>query len=389
MKKKIAILGSTGSIGNTTLNIIRKDKKKFQILLLSTNGRVAKVFKQAKEFKVKNIVITNNKKFLMWKKKFENNKIKVYPTFDKTEKIFKKKLDYTINAISGIYGLEPTLKIIKHSKKIAIANKESIICGWNLIKKELSKNKTKFIPVDSEHFSIFKLIDNQSNQLIKKIIITASGGPFLKKKINNKIKISDALNHPNWKMGKKITVDSSTLMNKVFEVIEAQKIFNIKLNKIKILVNPNSYIHAIIIFKNGTIKFLAHENKMEIPIFNSIYNDNKYFNYNTADLNLPKINNLSLSEPNHKKFKSLNLLKLIPQNHSLFETILITVNDELVQMFLNKKIKYINILNFLLRIINFKKFKKYCKVKPNSIKQILDVKELAKNCVIKYVKSKN
>ena len=139
MKKKIAILGSTGSIGNTTLNIIRKDKKKFQILLLSTNGRVAKVFKQAKEFKVKNIVITNNKKFLMWKKKFENNKIKVYPTFDKTEKIFKKKLDYTINAISGIYGLEPTLKIIKHTKKIAIANKESIICGWNLIKKELSQ----------------------------------------------------------------------------------------------------------------------------------------------------------------------------------------------------------------------------------------------------------
>ena len=118
----------------------------------------------------------------MWKKKFENNKIKVYPTFDKTEKIFKKKLDYTINAISGIYGLEPTLKIIKHTKKIAIANKESIICGWNLIKKELSKNKTKFIPVDSEHFSIFKLIDNQSSQLIK-IIITTSGGPFLKKLI--------------------------------------------------------------------------------------------------------------------------------------------------------------------------------------------------------------
>ena len=146
-----------------------------------------------------------------------------------------------MNAISGIDGLDPTLKIIKFTKKIAIANKESIICGWNLINKELKKNKTKFIPVDSEHFSIYELIKYKNHNSIKKIILTASGGPFLNRSIKKNISVNEALNHPNWKMGKKITIDSSTLMNKVFEVIEAKKIFNLKMKDIEILINPNSY----------------------------------------------------------------------------------------------------------------------------------------------------
>ena len=147
-----------------------------------------------------------------------------------------------------------------------IVNKESIICGWNLIKKELNKNKTKFIPVDSEHFSIFKIIKNVKNDQINKIIITASGGPFLKKKIHRQITIKDALKHPNWKMGKKISIDSATLMNKVFEVIEAKKIFNISYKKISILIHPSSYIHAIVKFKNGITKILIHDPDMKILI---------------------------------------------------------------------------------------------------------------------------
>ena len=290
-------------------------------------------------------------------------------------------------AISGLEGLEPTLDIIKYSKRIAIANKESIICGWNLIKNQLTKYKTQFIPVDSEHFSIYQLIKNHNNKNIKRIIITASGGPFLNKKINN-VSLTDALKHPNWKMGQKISIDSATLMNKVFEVIEAKKIFNINLKKIKILINPNSYFHSIIIFNNGTIKILAHENKMEIPIHNSIYVNNTKYYYSTQDLNLTKINNLNLSKPNTKFFTTLNLLKLIPDKDSLFETILVSVNDELVKLFLNKQIEYKNLLYYLNKIINFKKFKKYCNVRPKSIKDIININYHAKKIVYETIYKK-
>ena len=387
MKKKIAILGSTGSIGASTLNIIKKDKKNFEVVLLSTKSNFNKVFKQAIEFKVKNVVIKNNIN-VFWKKKFDQKKIKIFNNFADFNKIFKSKLDYSINAISGLDGLEPTIRIIKHTKIIGIANKESIICGWNLIHKELIKYKTKFIPIDSEHFSIFKLIEDKSKNNIQKIIITASGGPFLKKKIDKKIKIKDALNHPNWKMGKKISIDSATLMNKVFEVIEAKKIFDINLNKIQIIINPNSYIHASIIFKNGTIEMLAHETKMEIPIFNSIYDEN-IKNYPTKNIDIKKMNNLNFSIPSDKKFKTIKILNLIPDKDSLFETVLISTNDELVDMFLKGKIKYNQLLANLLKIINFKKFEKYCKVSPKSVNQIYNTRDLVRSFVKQYVNNLN
>ncbi len=385
----IAILGSTGSIGKTTLSIVRQNKKNFKIRLLSTNSNIKKIFNQAKEFKVKNVIILKKNINKTWKKKFKINKINIYNDFNIFKKIIKKKLDYVINGISGIDGLEPTLNIIKFTKKIAIANKESIICGWNLINNALLKYKTQFIPVDSEHFSIFQLIKNQNPNLIKKIIITASGGPFLKKKSFDKIRVKEALKHPTWKMGKKISIDSSTMMNKVFEVIEAKKIFKINIKKIEILINPNSYLHAIIIFNNGTIKILAHETKMDIPIYNSIYSYLSLRNYyKTKNLNINKINNLNLSKPDTKYFNSLRSLKLIPDKDSLFETILISVNDELVKLFLNKTIEFKKISIYLLKIINFKTFKKYCKIKPSSIKEILTARELAIKSVRNYVSKK-
>ena len=384
MKKKIAILGSTGSIGITTLNIIKKDKKKFELILLSTNNNVNKIFKQAKEFNVKNVIIRNYNQYSKWKSKFVKEKINIYNNYENFHKIFKNKLDYSINAISGLDGLEPTLKIIQYTNQIAIANKESIICGWNLIKKELKINHTKFVPVDSEHFSIYQLID-ENTECIKKIIITASGGPFLNKKKIKNVKIKDALKHPNWKMGKKITIDSATLMNKVFEVIEAKKIFNINLKNIDIVINSNSYIHAIVIFKNGIIKLLAHEPKMEIPLFNTFNNIKNTNFFENNNLNLNKINHLNLRTPNKTQFKSLKILNIIPNNDSLFETVLITANDELVDMFLRKKIKYEKLIFYLTKIIKFKIFKKYYKVKPNSIRQILKVRKLTKEVVNKYV----
>ena len=207
-----------------------------------------------------------------------------------------------MSSIVGLQGLAPTLKIIKFTKKIAIANKESIICGWNLINKELYKNKTEFIPVDSEHFSIWYALRNNLNKNIDKIFLTASGGSLLNVKKNqfNKLKINDILKHPNWNMGKKITIDSSTLMNKVFEVIEAKNIFNIEYKKIKIIIHPQSFIHAIIQFSDGMLKIIAHETTMDIPIRNTIYK-NQTKNFKNKDLNFSKLNNSKfLIEPSIK-----------------------------------------------------------------------------------------
>ena len=368
MKKKIAILGSTGSIGKQTLKIIKKDKKNFDVVLLSTNKNTKLILEQAKEFNVKNIVIKNYESYLKFKKKIKY--LKVHKNFDNLEQFIKKKLDYTMCAITGLEGLKPTLKIVKHTKTIAIANKESIICGWCLINKQLQKHKTKFIPVDSEHFSIWSVIKDLNSSVVENIIITASGGPFFNNK-NNSLKITPKLasSHPNWKMGAKISVDSSTLMNKVFEIIEAKKIFNIELKKFKILIHPKSYVHAIVKLKNGLIKIVAHDTDMKIPITNSLYlNENRFIK--TKKINVKILNNLRLTEVNKKQFPLIKLLKAVPKNNTLFETLLVSMNDELVSLFLNKKISYDQISKNLLSRINSKSFSKFKRKKLNNLAQI-------------------
>ena len=368
MKKKIAILGSTGSIGKQTLKIIKKNKKNFDVVLLSTNKNTKLILEQAKEFNVKNIVIKNYESYLKFQKKIKY--LKVHKNFDNLEQFIKKKLDYAMCAITGLEGLKPTLKIVKHTKTIAIANKESIICGWCLINKQLQKHKTKFIPVDSEHFSIWSVIKDLNSSVVENIIITASGGPFFNNK-NNSLKITPKLasSHPNWKMGAKISVDSSTLMNKVFEIIEAKKIFNIELKKFKILIHPKSYVHAIVKLKNGLIKIVAHDTDMKIPITNSLYlNENKFIK--TKKINVKILNNLKLTEVNKKQFPLIKLLKAVPKNNTLFETLLVSMNDELVSLFLNKKISYDQISKNLLSQINSKSFSKFKRKKLNNLAQI-------------------
>ena len=279
-------------------------------------------------------------------------------------------------SISGFDGLKPTLDIIPFTKIVAIANKESLICGWNLLHAEIKKFNTKFIPVDSEHFSIWSLIKNVSED-IEKIYITASGGPFLNKKIKDlkKIKPVAAVKHPNWKMGKKISIDSATMINKVFEVIEAKKIFNLNLNQFEILLHPDSYVHAMVKFKNGLTKILIHDTDMKIPIFNSLY-FNKKKTYKTNFLNFTKINNFNFKKINSKQFPAVNILKNFKQiQNSLYETVLVSANDELVNLFLKKKINFLDIAKKLIMIINLKEFKKLRSAKPLNFKQIFKLNE--------------
>ena len=386
MKKEIIILGSTGSVGSSVLSVI-KNNKNFKVRLLSSNNNIKKLYKQALIYKVQNVIINNFNKYEKYKKIFRAKGIKLHYKISNLNKIVKKKVDYSINSITGIDGLEPTLKIIPITKNILIANKESIICGWGLIKKELKKSKTNFIPIDSEHFSIAELVGEKESKNIQKIILTASGGPFLTKSINKikNAKPSQAIKHPNWKMGRKISIDSSTMMNKVFELIEAIKIFNINKNKISIIIHPTSYIHAIIFFKGGIIKLLAHDTSMKIPISNAIGIKNET-NKNIIQKQLLKLNNLKFLKPNLKKFPLLKLIKLIPKQESLFETVLITMNDSLVEKYLNNQINYVSIQSNIINLIKNPYFKKFYKLKPKNIYDIKKTIKITKNYLNKNLK---
>ncbi|MDC0858417.1 1-deoxy-D-xylulose-5-phosphate reductoisomerase [Pelagibacteraceae bacterium] len=386
MVKSISILGSTGSVGVSTLSIIDKKKDYFKIYLLSANKNFYLIKKQIKKYKPKIFVITNKDIYEKIKKKFSKNKIIISNTFN--ELTIPKKNDITISAIPGIVGLEPTIQMVKSSKKILIANKESIICGWHLIKKTALKYNTKIIPIDSEHFSILKLLENHSLKEIEKIYITASGGPFLNYKKNQlkNIKIKDALNHPKWKMGKKITIDSSTLMNKILELIEAQKIFNIPNKKLDILIHPNSLVHAIIEMKNGLIKFLYHDTTMIIPLANAIF-DGK-ININDFIKNKKK---LKAIEDLYFKKVDLNIFPVIKFKNRLDEypstpIIINAANEVLVDLFLKKKIPFLSIYKIIMNILNDRNYKKYAIKTPININQILTIDNWAKNTTKKYVK---
>ena len=370
--KKIVIFGSTGSIGTSLINIIKKDKKKFKIELITAHTNYKKLIKQVRFFDIKNIIITDRNSFLKTKKILINENVNVYNDFNSFKKIFKnKKIDYTMSAITGFHGLKPTLESIKFTKVIAIANKESIICGWNLIKRNLKKYKTKFVPVDSEHFSIWSLIGTKNYNNFEKIYLTASGGPFRKYPLNQfkNITPKKALMHPNWSMGKKISIDSATMMNKVFEIIEAKKIFNFKYSQLEILIHPHSYLHAIVKSNDGLTKLLIHDTDMTIPIFNSVYQENeKKIKSNTLDINI--LNNLNLKQIDKKRFPVIKIIDQLRNKDSLFETVIVSANDILVNRFLKNEIKFTDIAKVLLKITNLNEFKKFKKFEPKNVEEV-------------------
>jgi len=384
MKKNIAILGSTGSIGKNLLKIVKKNRNFFNVILLTADTDYKTLFNQAKKFKVKNLIITDKVCFKILKEKCKKKNINVYNNFDTFNKIFKNKVDYTMNSIVGFAGLKPTLNIIKHTKQIAIANKESIICGWNLIKKKLILYKTQIIPVDSEHFSIWTSLNELDlnnlnlNNAIQDLYITASGGPFKNTPVSDfkKIKVNQAVKHPTWKMGKKISIDSATLVNKLFEVIEAQRLFNIDIKKISIKVHYQSYIHSIIKFKSGLIKICAHEPDMSIPIANSLDKNFGYRSKNKIDFKI--LNNLNFIDVDKKKFPVIKILDNYPNYCSLYDTALVSINDELVNLFLNEKISFEDIFKNLIYIINLSSIKKLKKIVPKNYKEINEINDFVR-----------
>jgi len=372
MKKKICILGSTGNIGQLTLRIVEENKKDFRVLLISANKNHRLLLSQAKKFNPKYIFLTNDHLI----EKINNFCKKKRITIIKDIKLINKKdrFDISVCAISGMAGLVPTIDIVKHSKEIAIANKESIICGWKFIKRELLKYNCKFIPLDSEHFSIYNLIQNKDKKTISEICLTASGGPFFGKKINLKnITPSQAIKHPKWKMGKKISVDSANLMNKVLEVFEASLLFNLPLSKFSIMIHPQSLIHSVVKYNNGLSTMMYHYNDMKIPIMNCLYKNFDFNDYLINKFSFSKNRNLELffykvdPKKNHA-IKVLNLAKKLNVNGYITINAL---NELLVEKFLEKKISFSDIIYKLHHILQSKIVKNY--LKNNKIKHINDV----------------
>ena len=385
MKKTIAILGSTGSIGITTLSIIDKKKGEFKVKLLAANKSINLINKQIKKYNPEFFYIQDKNVYKKIKKNNKSNKTKIINNFNLIS--FRKKIDITISAIPGIVGLHPTIEIIKHCKKVLIANKESVICGWRLLKKMSSKYKTKLIPVDSEHYSISKLIENHNLKEIKKVYITASGGPFLKfdKLQFKKIKVKDAIKHPKWKMGKKISIDSATLMNKILELIEAQKLFNLPNNKLEIIIHPDSLVHAIIKLNNGLTKFIYHETSMVIPLANAIFDGELNIeNFYKNESHNFGIKNLIFKPVNKNKFPIIKIKKKINEFPST-AIIINASNEVLVDQFIKKKIPFLAINEIILSILKNRNYKKYAIKVPNNLTQIYNIDSWARKQTLKMI----
>ena len=381
----IAVLGSTGSIGTTTLRIIKKSKN-FKIIVLQVNKNFNKICKQIKNFNPKIVVASNEKTFLKLKKKYHKKKILFLNNLNNINK-YTSKVDVTVSAIPGIAGLKPTLEMIKLSRKMLLANKESIVCGWSLIKKESLKHKTKLIAIDSEHFSIHQLTKNNTDKEIEKIYITASGGPFLqlKKSQFKKIKPKHAIKHPKWKMGKKISIDSATLMNKILELIEAYKLFPFSYKKYEIIIHPQSLVHAIVKFKNGITKLLYHDADMSIPISNAIF-ENKT-NIKTFNLILKKdqkIENLEFYPVDQNRFPMVNLITKINRYKSA-PIILNAANEVFVDHFLKSKISFNSIYNYLSLVLKDKNYIKYANMSSNNLDIIYKIDNWSRSVALKII----
>jgi len=383
MRKLISILGSTGSIGLTTLRILDLKKNYFIPYLFSADKNYNLICKQISKYKPVIFLINNQKVYEKVKKKFKNHNTKIIKSLEK--KHLKKNSDITVVAIPGIEGLTPTILMIKKSKKMLLANKEAIICGWTLIKKIAHKIKTKIIPVDSEHFSISKLLETHKLDEIKKIYLTASGGPFLNFKLSKikEVKPKDAIKHPKWSMGKKISVDSATLMNKILELIEAQKLFNIPMNKLDILIHPESLVHAILELKNGLKKFIYHETSMIIPLANAIF-DNK------VDIDFflkprAKIQNLNFKKVEKKIFPVIDIKKRINEFPST-PIIINAANEVLVDQFLRKNIQFLTISLALKKILRDRNYKNNAIKQPNTIEKINEINNWAKKRTLEQLK---
>ncbi len=339
--KKISIFGSTGSIGTTTLRIVEENPDLFQAITLVAGRNIERLIEQIHKFQPKHVYITAKENADRLKKEFPN--LDIYYGEDGLREISKlEDADIAVSALVGISGLEPTYNMIKHTKQVALANKEVLVAGGSLIMNLAKEYKTELLTVDSEHSAIMQCLRGEENNPIDKILLTASGGPFFDKPITDDITPEQALNHPTWKMGPKVTIDSSTMMNKGFEVIEARWLFDVDPSNIQVVVHRQSLVHSMVQFKDGTIMANIGPKDMQIPIAYALNYPTRLEN-RIEKLDLFEVQTLKFEKPDLEKFKCLKLaFKAIEMGHSA-QVVLNAANEVAVKKFLDKEITYTEI----------------------------------------------
>jgi len=345
MKKKISILGSTGSIGVNALNVIRNIPEDYEIVHLTGNMNSDLMIKQCEEFHPKSIVMINDDASEKVQNTLTNNDVEVLSGRENLLKISKdKNVDLVLNALVGSSGMEPTLEALNACVDVALSNKESLVVAGDLITSSMKKSGANLFPVDSEHSAIWQCMVGESIDDIEKIILTGSGGPFRKRPINtfSEITISDALNHPNWDMGNKITIDSATMMNKGLEVIEAYWLFNMKASQIDIVVHPQSIIHSMVEFKDGSVKAQMGVPDMKIPIQYALTYP-RHVNAQWERLDFKSLANLSFQAPDYERFPCIKLAYNSLDKMGTTPAVLNMANDYCVYKFLNGEIKFTDI----------------------------------------------
>ena len=351
--KKILILGSTGSIGINSLNVIRGYPEQFKIEALTVNSRIDLLEPQINEFKPRVVVVKEEKSAEELRKKLKS-KCEVLSGIDGLCKAAAEcDYDILIGAMVGFAGLAPTIEAIKRGKRIALANKETLVVGGELVTNLCKKYKAELIPIDSEHSAIYQCLVGENKKEVEKLIITASGGPFLNKQKSEleNVTVDEALNHPNWKMGNKITIDSASMMNKGLEVIEAHWLFGLPKNKIDVVIHPQSIVHSMVQFVDGSIKAQMGIPDMKLPIQYALTYPERFENkFERTDL--PKINNLSFFEPDFEKYECLRLAYGTLDTGGTSPCIMNAANEIAVGEFLNKKIKFSQIPVLIEKALN-------------------------------------
>ncbi|MCI6277426.1 MAG: 1-deoxy-D-xylulose-5-phosphate reductoisomerase [Clostridium sp.] len=348
---KIAILGVTGSIGTQTIDVIRREIDNFKLIAISANKNIKEVVSIVEEFNPPYVVITDKPSYEVFLSEIKNlgYKGKVLYGMDGLNFIASlEEVDIVVTSIVGMVGLEPTLKAIEAKKTIALANKETLVVGGEIVMEAARKNGVRILPVDSEHSAIFQSLQGSEYKSIKNILLTASGGPFRGRKKNDLIGITpkEALKHPNWSMGKKISIDSATLMNKGLEVIEAKWLFDVNYDDIKVIVHPESIIHSMVEYNDGSIIAQLGTADMRLPIQYALNYPNRKAQI-VDSLDFYKVKNLTFEQPDIKTFKSLGLAYEAGKIGGLMPTILNGANEVCVDLFLKEKITFLQIADII------------------------------------------
>jgi 1-deoxy-D-xylulose-5-phosphate reductoisomerase len=344
-RKRIAILGSTGSIGTQALDIIRDYPDLFEAQVLVANNNIELLINQAREFEPDAVVIADKSKYQRLKDSLSDIPVKVYAGDDAVEQIAAMdSVDIVLTAMVGFSGLLPTIRAIEAGKIIALANKETLVVGGHLIYELLNKSKASIIPVDSEHSAIFQCLRGENPNSINKLILTASGGPFRGKNIQflEKVSPEQALNHPNWKMGNKVTIDSASLMNKGLEVIEAHWLFGVPSEKIEVVIHPQSVIHSLVEFNDGSIKAQLGVPNMRIPIQYALDYPNRSLS-NKNRFSFSDYSSFTFEKPDLSTFRNLKIAYDCLKKGGNAPCIMNAANEVAVELFLNKQISFTGI----------------------------------------------